>query len=172
MLIDKEDETLSELDAVEEQKQLPETEPLAQIPDKYREKSLEDVVKMHLEAEKLIERQGKEVGEIRKQADELIKQNLSSNKQPIEKDEPEVDFFENPKEAIRKTVDQHPDVVAGRQAANDFKRMQIQQKLTQEHPDYVQIVQDQDFVNWVKSSPVRLDLFAKADGAFDYDSAN
>ncbi len=30
----------------------------------------------------------------------------------------------------------------------------------------------QDFVNWVKSSPVRLDLFAKADGAFDYDSAN
>ena len=174
MLIDKEDEMLSELDAVEEQKQtqLPETEPLAQIPDKYREKSLEDVVKMHLEAEKLIERQGKEVGEIRKLADELIKQNLSSNKQPIEKDEPEVDFFENPKEAIRKTVDQHPDVVAGRQAANDFKRMQIQQKLTQEHPDYVQIVQDQDFVNWVKSSPVRLDLFAKADGAFDYDSAN
>lgn len=174
MLIDKEDETLSELDAVEEQKQtqLPETEPLSQIPDKYREKSLEDVVKMHLEAEKLIERQGKEVGEIRKLADELIKQNLSSNKQPIEKDEPEVDFFENPKEAIRKTVDQHPDVVAGRQAANDFKRMQIQQKLTQEHPDYVQIVQDQDFVNWVKSSPVRLDLFAKADGAFDYDSAN
>ncbi len=68
MLIDKEDETLSELDAVEEQKQLPETEPLAQIPDKYREKSLEDVVKMHLEAEKLIERQGKEVGEIRKLA--------------------------------------------------------------------------------------------------------
>ena len=127
---------------------------------------------MHLEAEKLIERQGKEVGEIRKLADELIKQNLSSNKQPIEKDEPEVDFFENPKEAIRKTVDQHPDVVAGRQAANDFKRMQIQQKLTQEHPDYVQIVQDQDFVNWVKSSPIRLGLYAKADGEYDYDSAN
>ena len=35
-----------------------------------------------------------------------------------------------------------------------------------------QIVQDADFVNWVKSSPVRIGLYAKADGEFDYDSAN
>jgi hypothetical protein len=27
-------------------------------------------------------------------------------------------------------------------------------------------------VNWVKSSPVRLGLYAKADGEYDYDSAN
>jgi hypothetical protein len=27
-------------------------------------------------------------------------------------------------------------------------------------------------VNWVKSSPVRLGLYAKADGEFDFDSAN
>jgi len=50
--------------------------------------------------------------------------------------------------------------------------MQIQQKLAQEHPDFGQIVQDQDFANWVKSSPVRIGLYAKADGEFDYDSAN
>jgi len=50
--------------------------------------------------------------------------------------------------------------------------MQIQQKLTQEHPDYGQVASDPDFANWVKSSPVRINLFAKADGEFDYDSAN
>ena len=50
--------------------------------------------------------------------------------------------------------------------------MQIQQKLAQEHPDFGQIAQDTDFQNWVKSSPVRLGLYAKADGEFDYDSAN
>jgi hypothetical protein len=127
---------------------------------------------MHQEANKLIDRQGKEVGEIRKLADELIKQNLSSNKQSIKEETQEVDFFENPKEAIRQTVDNHPDVVAGRQAAHDFKRMQIQQKLAQEHPDYGQVASDPDFANWVKSSPVRINLFAKADGEFDYDSAN
>jgi hypothetical protein len=174
MLIDNEDELPSELDVVEEQQQakLPETEQLSDVPNFYRDKSLEDVIKMHQEANKLIDRQGKEVGEIRKLADELIKQNLSSNKQPIKEEAPEVDFFENPKEAIRQTVDNHPDVVAGRQAAHDFKRMQIQQKLAQEHPDYGQVASDPDFANWVKSSPVRINLFAKADGEFDYDSAN
>jgi hypothetical protein len=50
--------------------------------------------------------------------------------------------------------------------------MQIQQKLAQEHPDFGQIVQDQDFANWVKSSPIRIGLYVKADGEFDYDSAN
>ena len=174
MLIDNEDELPSELDVVEEQQQerLHKTEQLSDIPNFYRDKSLEDVIKMHQEANKLIDRQGKEVGEIRKLADELIKQNLSSNKQPIKEEAPEVDFFENPKEAIRQTVDNHPDVVAGRQAAHDFKRMQIQQKLVQEHPDYGQVASDPDFANWVKSSPIRINLFAKADGEFDYDSAN
>ena len=172
MLIDKEDESLSELDIVEEQNQLPEAPTIAELPEKYRQKSLDEVIKMHQEAEKLIGKQAQEVGEVRKLADELIKQNLSSNKQPIEQSEPEVDFFENPKEAIRKTVDSHPDVVAGRQAAHDFKRMQIQQKLAQDHPDFGQIAQDTDFQNWVKSSPIRLGLYARADGEFDYDSAN
>jgi len=171
MLIDNEDESLSELDAVEQKKQLPETEPLSEMPDKYRNKSLEEVVKMHQEVEKLMGRQAQEVGEVRKLADELIKQNLSSRQQPIEK-EPEVDFFENPQEAVRRTVDNHPDVLAARQAGQEFKKMQIQQKLAQEHPDFGQIAQDTDFVNWVKSSPIRLGLYAKADGEFDYDSAN
>jgi len=44
--------------------------------------------------------------------------------------------------------------------------------LATEHPDFTQVVQDPDFVDWVKSSPIRLGLYAKADGEFDYDSAN
>ena len=165
MLIEREDETLGELQ-VEEAKQVNE------LPDKYREKSLEDIVKMHQEAEKLIGKQAQEVGEVRKLADELIRQNLSSKQQPIREEEPEVDFFENPQKAVQKTIDSHPDVVAARQANIEFKRAQIQQKLAQSHPDYVQVAQDQNFVNWVKSSPVRLGLYAKADGEFDFDSAN
>lgn len=169
MLIDNEDETLSELDVVE-QKQL-EAIPISEIPDKYRQKSLEEVVKMHQEAEKVISRQGNEVAEVRRLADELIKQNLNSRQQQVEV-EPEVDFFENPQKAVQATIDKHPDVLAARQAGQDFKKMQIQQKLTQEHPDYSQVVNDSEFQNWVKSSPIRLGLYAKADGEFDYDSAN
>jgi hypothetical protein len=167
MLIDKETELPSEIE-VEEQK--PEAAP--ELPEKYRAKSLEDVIRMHQEAEKLIGKQAQEVGEVRKLADELLKQNLSSKQQPIQEDEPEVDFFENPQKAVQKTVDRHPDVLAARQAAADFKRMQTQQKLAQEHPDFSQLVQDPDFVSWVKGSPVRVGLYAKADAEFDFDSAN
>lgn len=163
MLIDNESEPLGELEA-EEAKQ--------ELPEKYRAKSLEEVVRMHQEAEKLIGKQAQEVGEVRKLADELLKQNLSSKQQRIQEEEPEVDFFENPQKAVQATIDKHPDVLAARQAGLEFKRMQIQQKLAQDHPDFSQVVNDSEFQNWVKSSPVRVGLYAKADGEFDYDSAN
>jgi len=173
MLIDNPDEMLGELETVEKQKLETSVEPISNdIPDKYRGKELSDIIKMHQEAEKLIGKQAQEVGEVRKLADELIKQNLAGKPQPIKEEEPEVDFFENPQAAVRKTVDNHPDVLAARQAGQEFKKMQIQQKLAAEHPDFTQIVQDQDFANWVKSSPIRIGLYAKADGEFDYDSAN
>ena len=173
MLIDNPDEMLGELEAVEKQKLETTVEPMSNdIPDKYRGKELSDIIKMHQEAEKLIGKQAQEVGEVRKLADELIKQNLAGKPQPIQEEEPEVDFFENPQEAVRRTVDNHPDVLAARQAGQEFKKMQIQQKLAAEHPDFGQIAQDADFVNWVKSSPIRIGLYAKADGEFDYDSAN
>jgi hypothetical protein len=162
MLIDNEQEPLGELE-IEESK--------SELPEKYREKSLEEVVRMHQEAEKLIGKQAQEVGEVRKLADELLKQNLGSRQQQVEV-EPEVDFFENPQKAVQNTIDKHPDVLAARQAGMEFKRMQIQQKLVQDHPDYTQVVNDSEFQNWVKSSPIRLGLYAKADGEFDYDSAN
>ena len=173
MLIDNPDEMLGELETVEKQKLETTVEPMSNdIPDKYRGKELSDIIKMHQEAEKLIGKQAQEVGEVRKLADELIKQNLAGKPQPIQEEEPEVDFFENPQAAVRKTVDNHPDVLAARQAGQEFKKMQIQQKLAAEHPDFGQIAQDADFVNWVKSSPVRIGLYAKADGEYDYDSAN
>jgi len=163
MLIDEPTEPLGELE-IEESK--------TELPEKYRAKSLEEVVRMHQEAERLIGKQAQEVGEVRKLADELIKQNLNGKSQPIKEEEPEVDFFENPQKAVQATIDKHPDVLAARQAGMDFRRMQIQQKLAQDHPDYSQVVNDSEFHNWVKSSPVRLGLYAKADAEFDYDSAN
>ena len=167
MLIDNEKEEFGELE-IEEQK----ISQKAELPEKYRDKSLDDIVKMHQEAEKLIGKQAQEVGEVRKLADELIKQNLGSRQQQTRQEEPEVDFFENPQKAVQRTVDSHPDIIAARQATLEMKRAQIQQKLANEHPDFGDIAKNEDFTNWVKSSPVRIDLFKKADAEFDYDSAN
>ena len=162
MLVDKESDELGELEVEETKPKLPEL---------YEGKSLEDVIRMHQEANNMIGKQAQEVGEVRRLADELLKQNLNSKQQQVEI-EPEVDFFENPQRAVQETIDKHPDVLAARQAGQEFKKMQIQQKLAQDHPDYTQVVNDSDFQNWVKSSPIRLGLYAKADGEFDYDSAN
>lgn len=172
MLIDKDPEMPSELEA--EEAKLPEAVPDAkpELPDRYRNKSLEDIIKMHQEAEKVIGRQAQEVGEVRKLADELIKQNLGAKSQPVEKEEPEVDFFEDPKKAIQKTIETHPDVLAARDASAQFRLLQAKQKLAQTHPDYEQVVQNEDFANWVKSSPVRIGLYAKADAEADFDAAN
>jgi hypothetical protein len=167
MLIDDDKEELGELQ-IEEQK----IEQKPELPEKYRDKSLDDIVRMHQEAEKLIGKQAQEVGEVRKLADELIKQNLGSRQQQTRQEEPEVDFFENPQKAIQRTVDNHPDIQAARHATLEMKKAQIQQRLAQEHPDFGDIAKDQDFANWVKSSPVRIKLFEQADAGYDYDSAN
>ena len=141
------------------------------IPEKYKGKNIEDVIKMHQEAEKLIGKQAQEVGEVRKLADELLKQSLTKQASPTEV-EPEIDFFEDPKKAVRQTLESHPDVLAAKQAAQEFKKMNIQQRLASEHPDFQQIVQDPEFAEWVKQSPVRMGLYARADSEYDYDSAN
>ena len=167
MLIDDDKEELGELE-IEQQK----IEQKPELPEKYRDKSLDDIVRMHQEAEKLIGKQAQEVGEVRKLADELIKQNLGSRQQQTRQEEPEVDFFENPQKAIQRTVDNHPDVQAARQATLEMRRSQIQQRLAQEHPDFGEIARDQDFANWVKSSPVRIKIFEQADSGYDFDSAN
>jgi len=167
MLIDDDKEELGELE-IEEQK----IEQKPELPEKYRDKSLDEIVRMHQEAEKLIGKQAQEVGEVRRLADELIKQNLGSRQQQTRQEEPEVDFFENPQKAVQRTVDNHPDILAARQVTLEMKRAQIQQRLAQEHPDFGEIAKDQDFANWVKSSPVRIKIFEQADSGYDFDSAN
>ena len=167
MLIDDDKEEFGELE-IEQQK----IEQKAELPEKYRDKSLDEIVRMHQEAEKLIGKQAQEVGEVRKLADELIKQNLGSRQQQTRQEEPEVDFFENPQKAVQRTVDNHPDILAARQVTQEMRRAQIQQRLAQEHPDFGDIAKDQDFANWVKSSPIRIKIFEQADSGYDFDSAN
>lgn len=143
------------------------------IPEKYKGKSVEDIVKMHQEAEKMIGRQAQEVHEVRSLADQLLKQQLESNKtkQTTEQTQEE-DFFADPQSAVNRTVDQHPAVLAAKQASLELKKMQTGQQLAAKHPDFMDIAQNADFQNWIKASPFRMDLFTKADAEFDFPAAD
>ena len=149
-------------------------EPVEELPEKYRGKSAIEIAKMHQEAEKLIGRQANEVHEVRSLADQLLKQQLDSNaktRQPIE-ESLEDDFFADPASAVNRQVEKHPAVIEARQAALEMKKMKTAQQLSAKHPDFATIASDSGFQDWVKSSAIRLNLFAKADAEYDFDSAD
>ena len=163
-------EEQGELETVEAEIAQQESQEQPSVPEKYRGKSVEDIVRMHQEAEKLIGKQAQEVGEVRRLADELLRSQLAK---PVEKEKPqEVDFFENPQEAIRQAVENNPRVLAAEQYALQAQRGQAMQKLVQVHPDALQLSQAQEFLGWVNGSNIRKKLFQEANMKWDFDSAN
>jgi hypothetical protein len=145
-----------------------------EVPSKYKGKSVAEIVKMHQEAEKLIGKHAQEVGEVRRLADELIKRQLNTPTQEEVKatEEDETDFFADPEKAVNKKIDKHPAIQEAKQQALEFKQMQTIQKLQQKFPDFQETVQDPEFIEWVKQSPVRVNLFTKAHAEYDYDCAD
>jgi hypothetical protein len=146
-----------------------------ELPEKYKGKTAAEIAKMHMEAEKLIGRQANEVHEVRSLADQLLKQQLEAQnrvkQEPIEESQDE-DFFADPQKAVLKTVEKHPAVQEAKMAALELKKMKTAQQLAAKHPDFVSIAQDAGFQEWVKSSAIRLQLFAKADAEYDFESAD
>jgi len=151
-----------------------EEKPEVVIPDKYQGKSVEDIVKMHQEAEKLIGKQAQEVGEVRKLADELLKRDLNQ-KQAVEPPKEEVDLasrlYEDPASVINETVEKHPAIAEARKQALNLKQNQVLEKLKINFPDYEQTLTNSNFVEWVKASPIRIRLLSEANSNYDYDSA-
>jgi hypothetical protein len=150
------------------------SEPVEELPEKYRGKSAIEIAKMHQEAEKLIGRQANEVHEVRSLADQLLKQQLEAQAKtqaPIE-ESLEDDFFVDPAKAVNRQVEKHPAVIEAKQAALEMKRMKTAQQLSAKHPDFATIAADAGFQDWVKSSQIRLNLFAKADSQYDFESAD
>lgn len=140
------------------------------IPEEFRTLSKADLAGMLKHTRKELGRQNAEVGEIRKLADELIKSQLNSK--PETKPVAEVDFFENPQEAIRQAVETNPRVLAAEQYALNAQKAQALQALAQKHPDYSQVVnQDAEFAAWIKASKVRTQLFQAAEN-YNLDAAD
>ena len=165
---------------LEEQPQIPEKEqsdPLeptteAELPDKYRDKNIKDIVQMHQEAEKLLGRQSSEVGELRKIVDDFVKTQIQAATSPQQTKGEEFDFFTDPDKAVANAIENHPKFKEAEQTSLVIKQQQIIGQLQQNHPDFVDIVQNNKFKEWIDKSKVRTELFARADQNFDYDSAD
>lgn len=178
-LLNNQNQTADEI--TDETSQIEATAPVApepkqedDLPEKYRGKTALEIAKMHQEAEKLIGRQANEVHEVRSLADQLLKQQLDSSKAtaaPIE-ESLEEDFFVDPNKAVARAVEKHPAVIEAKQTAIELKKNKTAAQLSTKHPDFLTVVQDTGFQDWVKASKVRLSMFAKADAEYDFDSAD
>jgi hypothetical protein len=150
-----------------------EQETQSEIPDKYRGKSAEDLVRMHQEAEKLLGRQSSEVGELRQVVDSYIQTQLSNQQAPQQQETvDEVDFFSDPEEAVKRAIDNHPKIREAENISKQYQKTTALSQLQKDHPDMQKILTDDKFAEWIKGSKIRTQLYVQADKQYDYEAAH
>ena len=159
---------------IQEETQVEVREPESIVPEKYAGKSLKEVIEMHQNAERILGKQGMEVGHQRKLIDSLMstQQQVTETTTPIEEPVPfEDQFYADPANAVNSAIEKHPDVVKAKETRAMQNQALNQAQLESTHPDFMAIVENQDFRNWVGASKIRQELFRTAD-SYDFESAN
>jgi len=165
-------ETEEEVNQIQEEPQVEETPQEEEIPEKYQGKSTAEIVRMHQEAEKLLGRQSSEVGELRSVVDNYIQTQLDNNTPATQEPEEDIDFFSDPDKAVERAIKNHPSIKAAEAQTQQYKQQTAQSHLQQRHPDMQEILQDGKFVEWIKGSKIRTQLFAQADTQYYYEAAD
>ncbi len=171
----QEDEELDEFSTEDsiEQPEVEDVEPEEELPDKYKNKSVSEIIQMHQEAEKLLGRHSSEVGELRKIVDDFVKANLdnSAHKQGDNVVDDEIDFFDDPKKAVEQAIANNPALKEVTNLNKQLKEQAFMNRLNTEFPEHTELVNDQEFTDWVTASKVRQSLYAQAANNYDWDSA-
>ena len=165
--------TENEQPVAEEYQETP--EPDEDIPEKLRGKSPAELAKMYTELEKTMGRQSGEVGELRKLVDSYIQSQTvaPAQAQPESTDQDdELDFYTDPKEAVRRAIESHPSIREAKELTQQQKQAAALAQLQAAHPDYQQVVQDPSFGKWVSGDKELSAMFIRADQHFDYSAAN
>ena len=168
---DIEPNEVEEIQQEQEAEQPPQEEPT--VPEKYQGKSLEEVVQMHQEAEKLLGRQSSEVGELRKVVDDFI---TSQSQQPAPQQyvEPEddIDYFTDPQAAVNRAIENHPKIREAQEYSAQYKKQTSLAMLNSKHPDMQDILKDPKFAEWIQGSKIRTQLFVEADQQYNAEAAD
>ena len=167
---EEEEAEISQIEAQEPEQETP-AEPVDDIPDKYKNKSTAEIVRMHQEAEKLLGRQSSEVGELRSVVDTYIQAQLDTTKATPETEE-DIDFFSDPDKAVERAIKNHPSIKAAEAQTQQYKQSSAQAALQQRHPDMQDILTDSKFADWIKASKIRTQLFVQADQGYDHEAAD
>jgi hypothetical protein len=129
---------------------------------------------MHQNAEKVLGKQGQEVGQQRQLIQQLMEQSQAS--QATEPTEDAVSFedtfYDDPAKAVNSAIENHPEIIKARESNAKSAQNANLSQLEATHPDFMDIVGDNDFQKWVGESGIRTELFRKADANYDFNAAN
>lgn len=146
------------------------------LPEKYQNKSVKEIVQMHQEAEKLAGRQSSEVGELRKVVDDFILQQTTQLSTPKKEEVSDIDFFTDPDSSVKATVqkmlDNDPRLKEAQTTSLHLKKEKALGVLQKNHPDMTEILQDTKFQAWKDGSKFRAKLYEQADTQFDFEAAD
>ena len=148
-------------------------QPEYEIPDKYAGKSMQEVIEMHQNVEKVMSKQSNEVGEQRKLIQSLIDaQNKATEAAPPEETVTQEDnFFTDPVKAVNQAIENHPDVIKAREERVGNVQTHNLAALDKAYPNWQETVQDSSFQKFIGDSPTRTEMFRKADTEYRSDLA-
>jgi hypothetical protein len=148
-------------------------QPEPEIPEKYAGKSMEEVIEMHQQSEKLMSKQSNEVGEQRKLIQSLIDaQNKATEAAPPEETVTQEDnFFTDPVNAVNKAIENHPDVIKAREERMGNMQTHNLAALDKAYPNWQETVQDSAFQKFIGDSAARTEMFRLADTEYRSDLA-
>ena len=140
-----------------------------ELPDKFKGKSVTEIVSSYENLEKELGRKGQEIGELRQLTDKILQQQVTTQTETAEEEE-EVDFFDDPNTAVSKAIENHPKFREFEEQQKVQSAQATTRQLEAAHPDYLEVVSDPKFQEWVKESPIRTQLYVHAHN-YDLNSA-
>jgi len=161
-------EALAVEDEVEQEEIQEQEEP--ELPKKFQGKSSSEIAEAYENLEKELGRKGQEIGELRKLTDSYLQSQISSQSQQTTTSEP-ADFYDNPEEAVRQIIDNHPRFREFSEQTQQQQAALTAQQLEKAHPDFQEVITDGGFQEWVNGSKIRQRLYKEAD-SYDFDAAN
>ena len=144
-----------------------------QIPEKFQGKSTEEIVKSYMELEAQQGKQGQELGELRKLADNFINQPTVSPTQGTTNPGSRIDInwddLPEP-EKVKAVLD--AEMAPVRQELMLVRKERMESNLKQAHPDFVDVLRNPEFQKWVMGSNLRKEMFVRSDKQYDFEAAN
>lgn len=145
------------------------------IPERFKDKTIEDVIKSYEELEKLNSRQSQDLGSMRRTVDQLLdiqKQQASSPAQAASKPVSVDDLYEDTDGVLRRVAKEVASTEVT-QLKSELEQLRLERKMAQlgsKFENWQQRVQEPEFAEWVAASPYRARMAADADKG-DFDAA-